>query len=493
MLYRHIISAVVIPLWLFTVPALAQGEGVNHDKKLSNVGVSADVSQTEELSGQTSTTSRAAVPSSSLALPLDFPLGLLRIGGQSAVVPDWRLLTFRDFPRFVTDGQWGDVQWKSGDSIVDVLTLGDFQQDLQLHLLTIEGISNTLGVPSEELKNISLSEFQLLERQTLRTLVQAVPSLLDEPLEDIPFIEELVLGVTPSLITSNIAVADILEQDEYGDIRLGYLTLSQYTLDDVPGIEAVPFQAFASWQEATIRDIPLLEYVNWWSFPKQVNLDGAIAITSVVTEAGVNAVHVADDEEDDLGFHVQLDSFEDNRQPIIWQVGETQAGGVGQGELAQLNEGREPSGIMAFGGVFNMVVQEATATGFQTVIYFRTCRSDGNKGDAMDCSPYIIGPIPFIEYKPGSNIFLGQVAFQSLLPEPGKENPEVESVEEPNLIDTLLPSNTAKVAAGGSVALILTLMLAFIYWAFKGDPVGFVQGTAQWAWASYLRSRDKGR
>ncbi|MEM1278530.1 MAG: hypothetical protein AAGG53_00630, partial [Cyanobacteria bacterium P01_H01_bin.152] len=339
-----------------------------------------------------------------------------------------------------------------------------------------------------------LDQFELLKRQTLRTLIQAAPSLLNESIEDVPPIQDLVLGVNPSLVVDQLTVEDILTQvPEFGDISLGYLALNQYTLEDLPGIEIAPFQAFASWQEAAIEEVPWLQYVNWWSFPERVKLDGAIAITSVVTEAGESAVHGdADADTDGSSLQVQLDSFKDDLLPLTWQIGATQTGGLGGGERAQINDGQEPLGVTAFGGVFNIVPHAVTPTGFQTVLYFRSCRS---QGENVTCSPYGIGPIPFIPYEVGSNIFLGQVTFDSLAPEPEPEPPpEVVTVPvADSLIDALLPTTTAKVAAGSSVALVLTLMVGVIVWAIQGDPVGFAQGTAQWAWTKLRQARQRKR
>ena len=271
-------------LGLASSPVLAVTVEATHERTLPE-----DVSQPAGVSEQVPAPS-GALSAADLALSVDFPLAELHINGQTAVIPDWRVVTFSDFPRFVADGQWGDIEWQAGDAIADVLTLGDVQ-DLQLHLLTVETISQKLGLQSDEMAAVSLDKFELLKRQTLRTLVQAVPSLLDETLEDVPLIKDLVLGVDPSLVTGRQTVEDILGRvPEYGDISLGYLSLNQYTLDDLPGVEIAPFQAFASWQEVTIREIPLLEYMSWWSFPKPPNVDGAIAITSVVPEPGDSAV-----------------------------------------------------------------------------------------------------------------------------------------------------------------------------------------------------------
>ncbi|MEM6436204.1 MAG: hypothetical protein AAF773_20490 [Cyanobacteria bacterium P01_D01_bin.115] len=107
----------------------------------------------------------------------------------------------------------------------------------------------------------------------------------------------------------------------------------------------------------------------------------------------------------------------------------------------------------------------------------------------MECSPYGIGPTPFIAYGAGSNIFLGQVTFQSIDTTPDvvielEEDPDLEAE---TLLDTLLPTTTAKVAAGGSVALTLTLMVAVIVWAVRGDPIKFTSETSRWLWEKWQR------
>lgn len=444
------------------------------------------VSQPAGLPEEVTPPSETALPAADFMLPVDFPLGRLQIGGQSAVIPDWRVLAFKDFPRFVADGRWGEVQWSAGDSILDVLTLGDVQADFQLQLLTVEAIGQQLGIRSNDLETVSLSSFQLLKRQTLATLVKAAPALLTESVTDVPLVKDLLLGVDPLLVREQLTVEEVLRQvPEYGEISLQSVDLNQYTLEDLPGIEVAPFQAFASWQEATLREVPLLEYVSLWSFPTGINLDGAIALASVVTESGESAVR-AETAADTPSLSVQLDSYEDDRVPLRWDIGATQAGGFGDGELAQINDGREPLGMTPFGGAFLVVPHSATANDFQTALYFRSCRSEG---EVMDCSPYGIGPLPFMAYPAGSNIFLGAVTFESLTPAPEVEAiaPPAEEAVEDNLVDVLLPTTTAKVAAGGSVGLILTLTLALIAWAAKGDPVGFFQSTAQWGWANCLR------
>lgn len=408
------------------------------------------------------------------------PFGTLQIGEHSARIPDWRMITFADFPAFSSGGKWGAVQWEAGDEIQDVLTLGDFQQDLQLQLLSIAGIGEKLGVEYRHgLQALSLDKFGLLKRQTLASLVAAVPSLAKESVSEVSLIEDLVLGAEPTLAITNLTVAELLSQfPEYGDISLSHLVLQEYQLGDLPGIEHVPLQAFEDWQEASISEIPLLENVSLWVVPNPPNLDGEIAMISIVTAEGDNAIP------DDGGdFQIQLDSFEDSKRPLVWAIDAQEAGGTGSGELPQLGEGQEPLGATPYGSLFKVVPSQISRDGFSTVIYFRSCRQRSG-GQSVDCSPYGIGPIPFMRYGMGEAIFLGQATFQPInetidAPEPQQLEPQGGSAVE----------DFAETEGASSIwALTIVLVLGSLIWIIKGSSAQFIRHRLPG-----LRPRSKGR
>lgn len=378
------------------------------------------------------------------------PLGTLQIGEHSAPIPDWRLISFDDFPPFLSDGEWGEVEWEAGDKITDHLTLGDFPES-ELHLLTVGAIGNKLGINYEgELKTLSLDKFELLKRQTLASLVEALPALSHQVLVEVSLIKDLVLGVEPTLLISqNVTVGEFLRQfPEYGEISLIHLTLQNYQLRDLPGIERVPLQAFKDWQDATISEVPLLEYMSLWALPNPPNLDGDIAVASIEAESGDS---------------VQLNAVVANKRPILWALGAMTPGGIGSGSLSDINDGQELSGATPYGSLFKVVPHQITSDGLETAIYFRTCRQSAGR-ESLDCSPYGIGPIPFMHYGEAETLFLGHAGFQSAT-QPDLPPPTPEAEASPKMAEEPLNNEGLGKRAKGVLGILALLSLGSgIFW-----------------------------
>ena len=78
-----------------------------------------------------------------------------------------------------------------------------------------------------------------------------------------------------------------------------------------------------------------------------------------------------------------------------WISGKYQKVKGGSGILGELNDGLEPTGRHPFGKAFKVVVWEVTESegSFETALFFRTCG-----GGLLGCSPYFIGPVPFLTF-----------------------------------------------------------------------------------------------
>ena len=79
-----------------------------------------------------------------------------------------------------------------------------------------------------------------------------------------------------------------------------------------------------------------------------------------------------------------------------WVSGNSQQVEGGEGALKAINAGKEPTGRMVYGNLFKVVLtgtNESTGTA-DFGLYFRIC----NKNAFVDlgCSPYFLGPIPWI-------------------------------------------------------------------------------------------------
>lgn len=423
----------------------------------------------------------ALVTAPSSALSQRLPMGELHIDGQTAMIPDWRIITFESFPAFPADGSWGEMEWSKGDRLADVLTLGDFQGSLDLHILTIASIGETLGLPASGRKSplydIALSEFRLLERQTIASLVLAVPSLLERPVEKLALIQDLVRSVEPTFIFRDKTLEELLEtHPEFGEIKLSPQILADYTLSDLPGIELVPLQSFGQWEEAAISEVPLLPQTSWWLFPGKPDIDGEIAVATVQTSA--------DGEADRLTLTPQ----QPHLRPIEWALGEESMSAPANGKLSQINDGKELIGAFPFGQAFKLVPQEVTADAIHMALYFRMCRESQGR---LDCSPYGIGPIPFATYRPDQAIFVGEGVFPlAAVEKPAPVQPQpVAEPETEAFFDVVVETASEHKGPISTVIIILVLAGGMSWWALKGDPIQFCILTFRWVMASQMQRR----
>lgn len=416
------------------------------------------------------------------------PMGTLHIDERTALIPDWQVISFDAFPPFQVGGQWGDVEWSKGDRLADVATLGDFQGSLDLHLLTITSMAEALGIPAKLGRKspvylIGLDEFKLLERQTIASLAVAVPSLLDIPIEKLPLIQDLVRSVHPTFLFESKTLETLLfAYPDFGEIKLSKLILEDYQLGDLPGIELVPLQSFAHWQDAAISEVPMLPVMSWWLFPQPPQTDGEIAIASIQS--------LTDDPGDAEEAYALMLTPRTALEPVEWTVGREGAipatPATGLQERAQINNGKELKGAFPFGPAFKVVPESITPQGVQMAMYFRTCRQSRQ----LDCSGYGIGPIPLQTYRPGETVFLGEYAFPTApLPSPPPTRVQPQPEPKVEFFDVVVDAATEHKGPIGAVVMIFTLLGGALWWAWKGDPIQFFVLSFRWLMAARIHRR----
>jgi|GEM_PF-1851039 len=413
--------------------------------------------------------SPAPIPNISQRLPI----GDLYIDDQVAAIPDWRVVSFDAFPVFASAGQWGDVEWLKGDRLADVLTLGDFQGTLDLHLLTLASITEGVGIPTQfgkksPLYQIKLSEFRLLERQTIASLAEAVPSLLEMPIKKLEILQDLVKSVQPTFVAESSTLEELLKaHPDFGEIKLSPQILADYTVADLPGVEVVPLQSFAQWEDTAISEVPLLPVMSWWLFPDRPAIDGEIATTTIRSH-------------EDQPIAV-LTPYSRRFEPIEWSVAEEVAAVDSIfGTAAEEAVGQEPEGVFPFGPVFKVVPEAITPEAVETAMYFRTCRQVSGQ---LACSGYGIGPIPLHTYRAGENIFLGEGALPLAPVKPPEPVPQPASPAppQPAFLEVVVDSATEHKGPISLVIIILVLTGGASWWALKGDPIQFFMLTFCWA------------
>ncbi len=359
-------------------------------------------------------------------------------------------------------------QWQAGDAVIDVLKLGDLEEALGVGQFRLGEIVTKSG---REYRDVTLDSFGLLEHQTVASLLKAVPQLQNQPIKNVPLLADLVVLVygyrgRPLLefptrvltkgekelfgyfhldrsIRSQKLASVYLSQIEtpepsidISDVELGELDLSEYTLEDVAEIGDSFVEDFEGWKDEYLSEIEALTDISLDDFPNPVattlafisrvdaiwsDAHGEIKRGQSVSGSNISGYAVPCNRE---CAHIELDDLENAGRDIRslsegrrWMLGNdpTNANicpeapwGVdgGEGLLGNFNCGKEPTGRNPFGPVFKVAlwsVDETTDTA-TTSIFFRFCvRQPVDLG----CTPYFIGPIPFLPANRDSWIILG--------------------------------------------------------------------------------------
>ena len=359
--------------------------------------------------------------------------------------------------------------WLPDTSITDFIKMGDLENSLMpqnFNLEQISGITNTTsnmtGIPHQILGEVNLAQFDLTQFQELGTLRDVVPNLEVTSLADMPPILTLAAsklspldaqGVFDNLNEGLLGSGQILR--ELGDVQLGQLldnfpqlngaqlgelgleTLSNFKLDSIPGLSETPLGELDNWQESFLGDVPNLEGVPLGQMPDGISetmfamfarvdvpLDpteqSRLRSLSGSYQAGFavdcqqNCMHM--ELADVSAGSLQNTEFEQSAVPtggmtpgrvigMQWIGGQQKVDG-GFGALKAVNGGLEPTGRHPYGSAFKQVVWKVdpAAGRVQTAMYFRICK----RGiPDLGCTPYFLGPIPFLIYSEKQPIFLG--------------------------------------------------------------------------------------
>lgn len=109
-----------------------------------------------------------ATPSPSVQQPAKFdsqiPTVILQLGGGEAMTPDWSKISFATLPPLSEAGSLGELSWRKGERLEEVMRLEDFEHSFDLQDLSLFSIGLKIQVDP---KTIPLSQFKLLQHQTI--------------------------------------------------------------------------------------------------------------------------------------------------------------------------------------------------------------------------------------------------------------------------------------------------------------------------------------
>lgn len=351
--------------------------------------------------------------------------------------PDWSSYSLSNLEPAKADGAvpssvdsivgWkASRSWNTGDAVADVIKLGDLEESLSPQLFSLEDIysrvnnteldPNSQSLDSSIPENITLEDFTIVGKQTLGSLVTAIPELGAKSASEVLPISELL--TQNGYGNSDATLASLTNNPQIRNLKLNSINLQQYSVDSIPGLTDTQLEDFEDYEDTNISQTPGLDQVPLGSYPNPIQAEisfvGRVDFIWGEAEAKANRTISGSKVE---GFnvacesncaHLELDDIENLGRKITsefegnqWIRGRDHwvAGGTGC-----LSGGREPTGIHPFGDTFKSVLWETdeTTDTAQLVMYYNI---KTNCGD----SAYYIGPFPFPlgNIKINDYIFLG--------------------------------------------------------------------------------------
>ena len=360
-------------------------------------------------------------PSAQAAIPT--------INWQNTRLPDWNQITFSKMPAITESGsfQAPDVvtsklgydpsrSWDAGEKPNSFTMLGDFQDSFKLQEFSLLDISQIVDSGIQE---TDLSRFGVVKFQTIESLVKAIPDLDEWKIRDVKPISDLLLQNLSTSFDANQTIGNLLKKSPHlSKLNFESLDLASYNIDSIPGLLATPIASFDKWQGAYIDEVPGLSDVPFSQFPNPANPVGMqVGIVDVAfatdeqkrdrTISGSNKEGFAVPCDKDCA-HIEL-SGSQAVHGKAWVSGKYQLVKGGRGILGSVNGGREPTGRNLFGDAFKVAVWDVSEVDGKVSqsLFFRVCMR--NNFVDLGCTPYFIGPVPFMTYREKEPIFLGRI------------------------------------------------------------------------------------
>lgn len=352
------------------------------------------------------------------------------INTTEGFTPNWSRVKFEDMifsegGNVSYPGRKGGTEtrtWEAGEGLAQIMEFGDFADaGLGIEEISLEYMTDKLGL---DLNRFSLADFELMKWQTLPDLVDAIPQLERLKVNKVPPIQDFFSKMGISV--GNNTIGNILDRNpRLDDIPLGSkIDLEDYSITEIPGLEKTQVQDFNNWDDTLIGGVPGLNELPWSEFPRiltpTLGFVGQVDLPLMEVEAnrtrtisgsyqeGFNVPCLQDD-----CAHMEV-AGPGKTTGVEWISGKFQKVKGGFGPLGMVFNGKEPTGRHPFGKAFKQVVwniNEAEGS-VETTMFFRICKRIAFIGKT--CTPYGIGPVPFITYQEKDPIILGT---PSTLPE----------------------------------------------------------------------------
>jgi hypothetical protein len=361
-------------------------------------------------------------------------------GKYKTAAPDWSKITWDTLPPvqqpgflkipknlISTFGYDPSRSWTAGQKVDSVVMLGDADDAFKMSALSLKAIDTVALPTTATTTKPTLKDFGLMQWQTPKTLVKAMPELSNLSLSEVPPLADLFskngsgYGTVSQAIASNPQVADL---------TLDKIDLSKYSLNSIPGLTKTQLGKFKSWQQAYVNQIPKLSQVPFDKMPQPISSGiDVVGIASVVLGTaekgdaragngyfvsgsvvrGDRTVPVACPPGKECSY-LEMGDFAGSQGGLYgkrWASGSSQIVKGGYGFLASVNGGKEPTGRLVYGSGFKVAltgVSESKGTA-DFGLFFRICARPPFQ--QKTCTPYFIGPVPWLPVSENDLVIVG--------------------------------------------------------------------------------------
>ncbi|MCG6133989.1 MAG: hypothetical protein MET45_04925 [Nostoc sp. LLA-1] len=377
----------------------------------------------------------ALQPQPSLAQP---PTITYSVGKYQVQAPDWAKITWGTLPPVPESGylsipknlipQFGydpSRSWSAGQQVDSIVMLGDVEDAFRLDSFTLNQISAITPANSAKL---TLKDFGLMEWQTPKSLVKAIPSLGNLNVNQVQPIRDLFIKAG---VSGGGKIGQIINYNpKAANLTLGNLDLSKYSLNSIPRLNITQINKFSGWQRSFINQVPNLDQVPFDKMPLPIQSGtGVVGVASVVlgkaergdAKVGANyfvsgsvnsrsaTIPVACEAGKECAY-MELGDLVGQGGSLYgkrWASGLSQQVKGGFGFLSVVNGGKEPTGRLVYGPGFKVAltgVNESKGTA-DFGLFFRICVRPPL--GPRTCTPYFIGPIPWIPVSENNLVILG--------------------------------------------------------------------------------------
>jgi murein DD-endopeptidase MepM/ murein hydrolase activator NlpD len=384
---------------------------------------------------------------------------------NGVTLPDWSKINLNSLPAMAAGGkievpssltqQIGfdlNATWQEGDKITSVIKAGHLN-DLGVGSMSLNDIDASLE-QAQNLGNLGsvaqlgnmgnaadlpLGSFDPASYQSMASLTQAIPGLGDQQISTISPFADLVVASMGSnwqnavgqIVGTEMLVGDFINQyPDVASLKLGETLgdLSPYSVSDIPGLDATSLDSLEGWGSSKVEDIPGLGDL---PMEEMEGMSNAIdsSTWAFIAKADVPLTTVEQDRKETVsgsfqaGFqvpcdgegcaHLELTPIGGSQMDPMnmgafangkaWISGTAQLVPGGEGALKAVNGGLEPTGRNPYGSTFKQAIiniDEPSGTAM-TALFFRYCHP------TLGCTPYVLGPVPFLVYPEKMLVFLG--------------------------------------------------------------------------------------